>query len=164
MYVSFNELPQSARVWVYQANRTLTASEKEAISNYLTKATNQWAAHGAPLKSSFTITEDRFVIIAADEAFNAASGCSIDKSTHFIQSLEREYGVDMFDRMNFTVPVHHYTLTEAEAFIRKLHPDWRGDIPLNLVFRNDGTFVKALGMTDPQEVTMVMHHDQTFRD
>lgn len=84
-------------------------------------------------------------------------------------SLDHQEGLEqglkpMFERMNFVVPVHHYTLGEAEAFIRKLHPEWRGDIPLNLVFRNDGTFVKALGMTDPQEVTMVMHHDQTFRD
>lgn len=84
-------------------------------------------------------------------------------------SLDEDKDLDqrlnaMFERMNFVVPVHHYTLEEAEAFIRKLHPDWRGDIPLNFVFRNDGTFVKALGMTDPQEVTMVMHHDQTFRD
>lgn len=70
----------------------------------------------------------------------------------------------MFSRMELHVPIHHYTLPEAEAFIRKHYPDWRGDIPLNFVFRNDGTFVKALGMTDPQEVTMVIHHDQTFRD
>lgn len=84
---------------------------------------------------------------------------SLDQKVELEQSLKA-----MFERMNFTVPIHHYTLADAEAFIRKLHPDWRGDIPLNLVFRNDGTFVKALGMTDPQEVTMVIHHDQTFRD
>jgi hypothetical protein len=98
MHVSFNELPQSARVWIYQTNRTLTIGEKEIVSDYLKKNTDQWAAHGAPLKSSFTITENRFVIISADEAFNAASGCSIDASTHWLKDLGSQLNVNFFDR------------------------------------------------------------------
>lgn len=98
MHVPFDTLPNSARVWIYQTNRTLTASEKDVISNYLTKSTEQWAAHGAPLKSSFTIIENRFVIISADESFNTASGCSIDASTHWLKELGNHLNVDFFDR------------------------------------------------------------------
>lgn len=98
MHVSFDTLPDSARVWIYQANCTLNSVEQQTISKYLTKATDQWAAHGAPLKSSFKITENRFVIIAADEAFNAASGCSIDASTHWLKDLGSQLNIDFFDR------------------------------------------------------------------
>lgn len=84
---------------------------------------------------------------------------SLDDQTELRNSLQA-----MFSRMDLQVPVHHYTLPQAETFIRRYFPEWRGDIPLNFVFRRDGSFVKALGMTDPQEVSMVIHHDQTFRD
>lgn len=84
---------------------------------------------------------------------------ALDEKASLDQNLEA-----MFSRMDLSVPAFHYTLAEAEPFIRKLYPEWGGDIPLSLVFRNDGTLVRALGMTDPQEVTMVIHHDQSFRE
>jgi hypothetical protein len=31
-----------------------------------------------------------------------ATGCSIDKSVQFIQSLEKKYDVDLLDKMNVT--------------------------------------------------------------
>ena len=37
-----------------------------------------------------------------DESLAGASGCSIDKSVHFIKQIEQHYGVDLFDRMTFT--------------------------------------------------------------
>lgn len=98
MYISFNALPETARVWIYQANRTLSANDQSTVADYLKKATEQWAAHGAPLKSSFKLVENRFVIIAADESFNAASGCSIDASTHWLKELGNHLSVDFFDR------------------------------------------------------------------
>ncbi len=120
MHVSFDTLPNSARVWIYQANRTLSSGEQQTISEYLTKATDQWAAHGAPLKSSFKITEDRFVIIAADEAFNAASGCSIDASTHWLKDLGSHLKVDFFDR-SLIYKIENDELKEANPFaVKKL--------------------------------------------
>ena len=37
-----------------------------------------------------------------DESLAGASGCSIDKSVHFIKQLEQHYSIDLFDRMTFT--------------------------------------------------------------
>ncbi len=98
MYCIFDELPTSARVWIYQASRLLTISEQSTAAAYLQKATEQWAAHGSPLKSSFKIVQNRFVIIAADESFNVASGCSIDASTYWLKELGEHLRVDFFDR------------------------------------------------------------------
>lgn len=119
MHVSFDTLPNSARVWIYQAHRTLTASEQATISAHLTKATEQWAAHGVPLKSSFKISVDRFVIIAADESFNAASGCSIDASTHWLKEIGNHLNIDFFDRA--LVYNNKNELKEANPFgVKKL--------------------------------------------
>ena len=37
-----------------------------------------------------------------NEAIQSASGCSIDASVHFIQSLEKELGLSLLDKMNVT--------------------------------------------------------------
>jgi hypothetical protein len=36
-----------------------------------------------------------------DKNYTEASGCSIDKSVHFIQSLEKEFNITLMDRMLF---------------------------------------------------------------
>lgn len=98
MYIPFDNLPKNARVWVYQSNRTLSASEMSVITTFLADAIGQWAAHGAALKASYKIVQNRFVIVALDENHNAASGCSIDASTHWLKSLGNELNIDFFDR------------------------------------------------------------------
>jgi hypothetical protein len=42
-----------------------------------------------------------FLVLIVDETNANASGCAIDKSTHFVQSLGEMYGIDWFNRMNF---------------------------------------------------------------
>lgn len=84
---------------------------------------------------------------------------SLDSEENIQQNLGK-----MFARMNISFPTYHYTLSEAESFIMEMYPDWRGDIPLNLVFSKDGTLVKALGMTTPEEVTMEIHRHQSLGD
>jgi len=98
MYISFHELPPSARIWVYQANRAFSDIEKTSIESYLPKAIQEWNAHGAGLKGSFEIRYNQVVIIALDESANAASGCSIDASTKWFKELGIEMGIDFFDR------------------------------------------------------------------
>ena len=45
---------------------------------------------------------NRFIIIAVNQDVQAATGCSIDSSVEFIQSLEKKYNVDLLDKMNVT--------------------------------------------------------------
>ena len=91
-------MPDHSRVWVYQANRPFSASEIQAIENYLTPALTQWAAHGAGLNASFEIRFQQVIVIAVDETINAASGCSIDASTRWFKEMGAELGIDFFDR------------------------------------------------------------------
>lgn len=98
MYISFEQIPQSARIWIYQANRTLTDAEINDVETTLKPAVSQWAAHGASLLASVKVLHKRFVVIALDENQNEASGCSIDASTRWFKELGNRLNVDFFDR------------------------------------------------------------------
>ncbi len=61
MFVDFQSLPNTSRIWIYQADRSISESESEFIQNYLSQAIDKWAAHGAPLTASFKISHQRFI-------------------------------------------------------------------------------------------------------
>jgi hypothetical protein len=98
MYKTFDSMPDHSRLWVYQANRQFTVGEKQILEEGLKTLCTDWTAHGAPLYTSFTIAYDRFVVIVVDEEVHGASGCSIDSSVHFLHGLQRDLGLDFFDR------------------------------------------------------------------
>ena len=100
MLVDFNTLPETSRVWIYQANRSFAENEIEEIKTKLDVFIENWTAHGSDLQSGYEIKYKRFIVIALNQNLNAATGCSIDASVHFIQQLEKEYNVDLMDKMN----------------------------------------------------------------
>ncbi len=98
MLISFNSMPENARVWVYQVNRNLAKAESVYIQQVLEEQIGNWAAHGAGLSGAVKVFFNRFVIIALDEQQNVASGCSIDASTRWLKELGSEMSLDFFDR------------------------------------------------------------------
>jgi len=100
MLVPFETLPEDARIWIYQSNRSLNEVEQSSISATLDEFLDQWKAHGQDLVSGFQISYSRFIVIGLDTEQAAASGCSIDAQVHLIQSLEKEYDITLLDRMN----------------------------------------------------------------
>ena len=100
MLVNFESLSETARVWIYQANRSFSEEELVEISAALDIFISEWTAHGSDLKAGYEIKYKRFIIIALDQDFASASGCSIDASVHFIQQLEKKYDVVLLDKMN----------------------------------------------------------------
>ncbi|MEY2941925.1 MAG: hypothetical protein RJA67_1612 [Bacteroidota bacterium] len=115
MYLPIEQMPDHSRVWVYQANRPFSASETQAIENYLTPALTQWAAHGAGLNASFEIRFQQVIVIAVDETINAASGCSIDASTRWFKEMGAELNIDFFDRSTAVVDGDELTLLPLTA-------------------------------------------------
>jgi len=100
MYTEFENLPNDSRVWVYQAERELSGAELHFISEKAIGFIDGWKRHGDDLKGSFTIKYNQFLVLAIDESFNNASGCSIDSSVRFVQEIQQELGVDFMDKMN----------------------------------------------------------------
>ena len=115
MYLPIEQMPDHSRVWVYQANRPFSASEIQAIENYLTPALTQWAAHGAGLNASFEIRFHQVIVIAVDETVNTASGCSIDASTRWFKEMGSALGIDFFDRSTAIVEGDEVTLLPLTA-------------------------------------------------
>ncbi len=98
MYFSFESLNDDSRIWIFQSTNYLEFEKVERISARLMNFLNDWQAHGQDLNASFTIIHDRFIVVALDEASYQATGCSIDKLTHFIQALESELAISLLDR------------------------------------------------------------------
>lgn len=100
MFVSFNELPESSKIWIYQSDKLFTQQELDAISAYLVAFCQQWVAHNQPLRTSFTVLYNRFIVLAVDENQYGASGCSIDTSVSAMKSLGTRVKADLFNRNN----------------------------------------------------------------
>ncbi|HSP11226.1 MAG TPA: hypothetical protein VLO29_01765 [Salegentibacter sp.] len=135
MLVPFENLPDSARVWVYQANRSFTQDELVEIKARLDEFLTQWTAHGAQLNAGYDIKYKRFITIGLDQEVNLASGCSIDTQVNFIQQLEKDYNVDLLDKMNVSYKqgefVAHKTLTDFRKMAKN-----KAVSPNTIVFNN----------------------------
>ena len=123
MLVNFDTLPETARIWIYQCNRSFSDSELEEISKKISVFLEEWAAHGADLQAGFEIKYKRFIVIALDQKINAATGCSIDASVKFIQDLETTYKVDLMDKMNVSYKQGDYVAYKTLTDFKKMAKD-----------------------------------------
>lgn len=105
MYVNFESLPANARVWVYQSNKEFSEADVAQINFKTQEFIEQWTRHGKDLKGSFTVLYNLFLVIAVDENFASASGCSIDASVRFVQSLEQDLQKDLLNKLNVSFKV-----------------------------------------------------------
>lgn len=96
----FDQLRGNGRVWVYTANRALTAEEQQQINAQMSDFCAQWNAHGNQLIAQFEILYDQILVLAADEDVEAASGCSIDSATNVFRAIDQNYKLDLFNRLN----------------------------------------------------------------
>lgn len=92
----------NSRVWIYQSNRAFVEKEEREINEQLYQFYIQWTAHGAPVKGWAKLLFGQFIVIMADESDVIVSGCSTDSSVRVIKSIERQYSVNLFDRMSIT--------------------------------------------------------------
>ncbi len=123
MLVEFSTLPEESRVWIYQANRSFTETELEEIQSKLNTFIENWTAHGSDLQSGYTIKYKRFIVIGLNQDLNKATGCSIDASVHFIQQIEKEYNVDLMDKMNVSYKQGEYVAYKSLTDFRKMAKD-----------------------------------------
>jgi hypothetical protein len=120
MLVEFSELPETSRIWIYQADRNFSPEELLDVNNLLAQFLKDWTAHGAQLEAAYEIKYNRFIIIGLDQSNASASGCSIDASVHFIQELEKKYKVQLLDRMNVSFKQGDYITYKPMAEFKKM--------------------------------------------
>ena len=102
MLIPFEEMPKSSRIWIYQSDRKWTEDETRAVEASGKEFVENWVAHSTPLRASYQIKHNRFIILAVDQEYHPASGCSIDASVRVIQDLEQRFHIDLLDKMNVT--------------------------------------------------------------
>jgi len=98
MYVPFDQLPEHSRIWIYQSDRKFTASEKQQAEKILRDFCENWQVHKQDTRSSYSLEHDQFIIIAIDEDYRQASGCSIDSSVRTLKEIQGALGLNLFDR------------------------------------------------------------------
>ena len=128
MRVTFDQLGDNARIWIYQ-NKVEIAEELVNKINYaLGDFVQHWSAHQQPLAAFGQVFHQRFIVLMVDESQHQASGCSIDSSVAFIRKLEATYELELFDRMTFsyevddvihTVPKQQFAALYAEGVINE---------------------------------------------
>ncbi len=135
MLVDFDTLPDASRVWIYQSNRPFSPQEIEDLKQELDNFLTEWTAHGSHLKASYQIPYNRFLVIALDENEQAATGCSIDASVHFIRQMQEDYKVDLLDRMNVSFKQGEHIVYKPLKEFKKMVKD--GAVgPNTIVFNN----------------------------
>jgi len=136
---TLNEMPDNARVWIYQASRFLNSSELAIVEVEVSAFLADWTSHGASMDAAFEVSLNRMLVIAADES--RASGCGIDKSVKCIQALGKHLEIDFFQR---TVVLYRMNDQLRES---PLHEFWalRKAMVINDDTQVIDTTVKSLG-------------------
>lgn len=120
MLVEFDHLPEESRVWIYQANRSFSEEELNELKTKIGNFIEAWTAHGKDLEAGYKIVYKRFIVIALNQNLNSATGCSIDASVHFIQQLEKDYNVDLMDKMNVSFKQGEYVAYKPLTDFKKM--------------------------------------------
>ena len=94
------DFDENSRVWIYQSNRLFSITEALAIEQILNDFVSTWKSHGATVKGFASLLFGQFVIFMADERASGVSGCSTDSSVRIVKQIEKDFGVDMFNRQN----------------------------------------------------------------
>jgi hypothetical protein len=123
MLIPFENLPEESKIWIYQSNRKFSDDEFAAIETDLKSFVENWAAHGTSLEASYLLKYNRFIILAVNQEVQMATGCSIDSSVQFIQTLEKKYDVDLLDKMNVTFKLGEHVAHKTLIDFKKMAKD-----------------------------------------
>ncbi|MEM1326417.1 MAG: hypothetical protein AAGI23_10705 [Bacteroidota bacterium] len=120
---TYENLADSSRVWVYQSNRPFTAEEIPALRAFLQRFATNWVSHNRALQAFAELYYDQFIVLMVDESQAGASGCSIDASVRFLQQLEQEFQVSLFDRLTFAYKENGQIKTASKSEFKQLYQD-----------------------------------------
>lgn len=93
--VPIETLPDSARCWIFGADAPLDEVDAPRLLAAVDTFLFTWTAHGVPLVSGREFRDERFLVVAVDEAATEASGCSIDGLFHILHEIEEGIGASL---------------------------------------------------------------------
>ncbi len=158
---SFDQLPDHARLWVFAAERPLSADEAERLLTEVDEFLDGWHAHQVPLTCARDFRYGQFLLIGADERAAGVSGCSIDALVRTMKSLGAQLGVSLLDHG----AVH---FRRGDAIVRMTRDAFAeavaaGEVtPETIVFDNTATTVGAVRRGDWERPAAASWHATAF--
>lgn len=92
-------LPDSARLWVLTADRTLSPLESDALAVRVAAFLSEWSSHGRPVPGAAEVLHGRFLVVAASLE-GGVSGCGIDSMTHAVERIASGLGFGWLDGLH----------------------------------------------------------------
>ncbi|HEV2481736.1 MAG TPA: hypothetical protein VGS79_18840 [Puia sp.] len=135
------DLAGDSRVWIYQSPRLFFLSEALQIEEMLEAFVRDWKSHGTPVKGYANLFYGQFIVLMADENATGVSGCSTDSSVHLIKEIEKEFGVNLFDRLMLAFRVNDKV--QMVPFSQLPHALENGNITGDTLYFNNTVQTKA---------------------
>ncbi|WP_299835091.1 ABC transporter ATPase [uncultured Tenacibaculum sp.] len=98
MIVPFKDLSEEAKIWIYPSSRKFYPQEVEPIKNKIEDFLNSWIAD-KEAEVAFTLLYNRFIVFSVEEGV-VISNQDLDKQVMFILELQKEYEIELLDKMN----------------------------------------------------------------
>lgn len=142
MFIPYENLPPTAKVWIYASERPFSATEVTEIDNKLHAFVENWQSHQMPVRGYGKVLENQFIVLLADDSQIAVGGCSIDSSMQVIRDIAAVYQTDLFDRMrvyykNTADQIVFCTIQELKSKVQQ------GEITKETIVYNPAIAVKA---------------------
>ena len=92
-----------SRVWIYQADREFTEEEIKELDSRLLRFTTSWTSHRVKVKAAADLLYNRFLVFMVDDSYTGVGGCSIDSLLKEVQQIQKDYNVNLLDRLQLAV-------------------------------------------------------------
>ena len=100
MFVDYSIIPQDAKVWIYPSNRKFYPNEIDVIEEKVKTFVENWKADDENFKASYKFLYNRFIVLVADDEASPLKNSDVDTSVSFILELQKDYNVELLDKMN----------------------------------------------------------------
>lgn len=120
MFVEFNSLPETARLWVYPSSRKFYVDEVPEIEDKIQKFLKTWKEASPSFKVSYQMQYNRFIVLAVEDVESEITTQDIDTSVQFILQLQEDYKVTLLDKMNVCFKQGEYVQYKELKDFKKL--------------------------------------------
>lgn len=108
------------KIWIYILSKELNQTQLVQFIQNCKDFTSSWTAHDQPLSASCELYKNRLLIVKVDESAYNASGCSIDKLQRFIQLQEKEFDIQLLNRLLVALDVDDKVMVVHSSKIKEL--------------------------------------------
>ncbi len=120
MQVDYTTLSDNARVFIYPSSRKFYDTEIDKLNEKIRLFLDSWKSEDKNFKVSYRLFYNRFIILFADNEKDTLTSTDIDTSVQFILQLQKDYNVELLDRMNVCFKQGEYVQYKALKDFKKL--------------------------------------------